>query len=432
MFNEAGAISHFLAIQEDVTERKYAEDALRAAHRQLKLVLATVPSILIGVDQNGVTSQWNRAAEYTFDIPAAQVIGRPFKQCGIVWHMTDVLDRAMDCLTSTVCARLDDVWFLRRDGSDGILGITLTPLLDEHGQSSGFVLLASDITQRRALEAQLRQAQKLESIGQLAAGIAHEINTPTQYVGDNTRFLQDTFTELLPLFHALRQTLAEAGPLSAGLLETTRSAIAQADLDYLEAEIPVAIAQSLEGIERVSKIVRAMKNFSHPGSTEKVATDLNRAIDSTITVSRNEWKYVAEMATDFAPDLPLVPCLPAEFNQVILNLITNAAHAIAGVVGDAGAKGSITVSTRRDGDWVEIRVADTGTGISPDAQAKVFDPFFTTKEVGRGTGQGLAIAHAVIVDKHGGSIHFESVVGEGTTFVIRLPLHIETYQEATR
>jgi PAS domain S-box-containing protein len=434
VFDEAGAISHFLAIKEDITERKSAEEALRAAHRQLELLLATVPSILIGADQNGIITQWNRAAEHTFAIPASKVIGRPFKQCGIRWHMVDVLEGTADSLASAGCCRLDDVWFLRPDGTEGILGITITPLLDDGGQVAGFVLLASDVTHRKALESQLRHAQKLESIGQLAAGIAHEINTPTQYVGDNTRFLQDSFTELTAIFHHFKQILAEAagGPLPTALLEAARTAAEQADLDYLEEEIPLAIAQSLEGIERVSKIVRAMKDFSHPGSTEKVATDLNRAIESTITVSRNEWKYVSEMDTDLEPALPLVPCLPAELNQVILNLITNAAYAIARVVGDDGKKGTITISTRRDGDWAEIRVADTGTGIPPEVQPKVFDPFFTTKEVGKGTGQGLAISHAVIVDKHGGTIHFETTVGQGTTFVIRLPLHPRAHQEVPR
>ena len=173
----------------------------------------------------------------------------------------------------------------------------------------------------------------------------------------------------------------------------------------------------------MTKIVQAMKEFSHPGTEEKVETDLNRAIDTTITVARNEWKYVAEMLTDFDPALPPVPCLPGDFNQVILNLIVNASHAIAAVVGEGSqGKGTITVSTRHEGDWVEIRVRDTGTGIPEAIRSKIFDPFFTTKEVGKGTGQGLAIAHSVIVDKFGGTLTYETTVGKGTTFIIRLPL----------
>jgi signal transduction histidine kinase len=150
--------------------------------------------------------------------------------------------------------------------------------------------------------------------------------------------------------------------------------------------------------------------------------DINRALDSTILVSRNEWKYVAELKSDFDPELPPVPCVAGEMNQVFLNLIVNAAHAVGDVVRDTGRKGAITVATRRNGDWAEIRIRDTGAGIPDEIRTKVFDPFFTTKEVGKGTGQGLSIAHAVVVQKHQGSIDFESRVGAGTTFLIRLPL----------
>jgi len=424
VFDAAGGITHYLAIKEDITERKLAEEGLRIAHRQRDLLLATIPSILIGVDRAGVVTEWSGAAERTFGITAAEVVDRPFKECGIRCHILDVIEEIDACIGNQRPARLEDVWFLRTDGSEGFLGITLTPLQDEEGRPAGCVLLAADVTDRKSLESQLSQAQKLESIGQLAAGIAHEINTPTQYVGDNARFLRDAFTELSSVLHHFRQILAEAdeGPISAALLEAARTAAERADLDFLGAEIPLAIAQSLDGIARVAQIVRAMKDFSHPGSREKTPADLNRAIESTITVSRNEWKYVADMVTDLDPELPLVPCLPAELNQVILNMITNAAHAIADVVGTDGGKGKITISTRRDGDWVEVRIADTGTGIPPDAQPKVFDPFFTTKAVGRGTGQGLAIARSVVLDKHHGEIAFTTENGRGTTFVVRLPL----------
>jgi signal transduction histidine kinase len=188
----------------------------------------------------------------------------------------------------------------------------------------------------------------------------------------------------------------------------------------------------LEGIERVANIVRAMKDFSHPGYGQKQLVDLNRAIESTLTVSRSEWKYVADLVTDFDPDLPQVSCLPGDFNQVILNLVVNAAQAIAIVVEDGSrGKGTIAVRTRQAGDWVEIRVEDTGTGISESIRHKVFDHFFTTKEVGKGTGQGLAIAQAIVVRKHGGTIGFESEVGKGTTFIVRLPITDRGATEAT-
>lgn len=293
-------------------------------------------------------------------------------------------------------------------------------------------MLGQDVTERKVLQAQLSQAQKLESIGQLATGIAHEINTPTQYVGDNVRFLQEAFGEITGLLAGYETLLAaaKAGHLSPELIAEQEAALAEADADFLLEEIPVAIEQSLEGIDHVSGIVRAMKEFSHPGVEEKAAIDINKAIESTITIACNEWKYVAELTTDFDPQLPPVSCLPGELNQVILNILINAAHAIADVVGDdCEQKGHITVSTRRHDAWVEIRIADTGTGIPASVQPKIFDPFFTTKEVGQGTGQGLAISHAVIVEKHGGTITFETEMGRGTTFIIRLPLEPAATQE---
>jgi signal transduction histidine kinase len=209
----------------------------------------------------------------------------------------------------------------------------------------------------------------------------------------------------------LRETLEEA----AAVVDKT-------DAGYLLEEIPKAIDQTLEGVSRVAALVSAMKEFSHPDTKEKSPLDLNRAIAGTITVARNEWKYVAEMETDFDPSLPLVSCHPGEFNQVILNLIVNAAHAIADVAREGGPqKGSIKVQTRSCPEWAEVRIRDSGTGIPEELRTRIFDPFFTTKEIGKGTGQGLAIARSVIVGKHGGSLDFETEAGKGTTFIIRLP-----------
>ena len=312
-----------------------------------------------------------------------------------------------------------------RDGSWRALEAHANPVRNALGEIEHLVIVGRDITQRRQMEVQLRHAQKMESIGQLAAGIAHEINTPTQYIGDNTHFVQDGFRDLTALLAVQARLLAAAkqGAVSPELVAEVEAAATAADVDYLVGEIPKAIEQSLQGVQRVAKIVGAMKDFSHPGTDEKTAIDLNRAIESTITVASNEWKYVATMHTDFDPALPPVPCLPGEFNQVVLNLVVNASHAIAEVVGDGGrGKGQITVSTRASDEWVEVRVGDTGTGIPEAIRRKIFDPFFTTKGVGKGTGQGLAIAHSVVVDKHGGEILLESEVGRGTTFIIRLPL----------
>jgi PAS domain S-box-containing protein len=317
----------------------------------------------------------------------------------------------------------------------------ISPIKNERGETTHFLGIKEDITERKQAEhdrhlmdIHLRQAQKLESIGQLAAGIAHEINTPTQYVGDNVRFFNRAFADLdrvLDVHDRLVSWLKEQGPLPEAAAQILEEA-APVRSTYLRREIPKALGDALEGVERVSRIVRAMKEFSHPGTEEKQQVDLNHAIESTLTVSRNEWKYVAELVTRLDPELPRVPCLPGEFNQVILNLIVNAAHAIADVVkGEPGRKGRITVSTKAVADWVEVRVQDTGPGIPARIQHRIFEPFFTTKSVGKGSGQGLALARSVIVERHGGTIHFETEPGKGTTFVLRLPVAMNGKEPAS-
>lgn len=319
-----------------------------------------------------------------------------------------------------------------RDGTWRVFETHANPVVNERGEVKHLVIVARDITERtkadeerRQMEVQLRHAQKMESIGQLAAGIAHEINTPTQYIGDNTQFVQDSFRDVTALLeaHNLLLRAAKQEAVLPEIVADVEAAAAAADMEYLAEEIPKAIDQSLQGVKRVAKIVGAMKEFSHPGSTEMTSIDLNRAIESTLTVATSEWKYLAEMVTDFDPSLPPVACLPGEFNQVILNMVVNASHAIGDVIGDGSqGKGTITISTRLVGESVEVRIRDTGTGMPEHIRERVFDPFFTTKGVGRGTGQGLAIAHSVIVDKHGGTIQVESEVGQGTTFILRVPI----------
>jgi len=293
-----------------------------------------------------------------------------------------------------------------------------------NGRVVGVVVSFVDVTNRNHQEMELRHSQKLEAVGRLAAGIAHEINTPIQFVSDNTRFLQTSFQDELKLVRSYEELFAAAscGTVPPELLAQTAAVRELTDWEYLETEIPKAMEQMLEGLGRVSTIVRGMKEFSHVNrANEKAPSDLNRALESTLIVARNELKYVADISTDFDA-LPPVVCHLGDLNQVFLNLLVNAAHAIEDVVQPAGGKGRIIVRTRRDGDWVEISISDTGTGIPEEAREKIFEPFFTTKEVGKGTGQGLAMARAIVVEKHGGTLTFETEVGKGTTFFIRLPL----------
>jgi len=292
-------------------------------------------------------------------------------------------------------------------------------------QNHRLTVVIRDVTERKRAERQLAQSQRLESIGQLAAGIAHEINTPIQYVGDNIHFLSDSFKGMSALLEAYQEL---EGPTQSGakaptLRDKAARLAEEIDVEYLQEEIPKAIQQSLEGVKRVAEIVGAMKELSHPGTTAKCAVDLNHLIGNTILVSKHAWKLVAEVTTDFDSELPALQCIAGDLSQVILNLIVNAADAIADTIKDkSSTKGQISLSTRRRGEWAEIRVSDNGPGIPESIQQRIFDPFFTTKDVGKGTGQGLAIAHAIITQKHQGTIQAETQRGIGATFVIRLPI----------
>jgi signal transduction histidine kinase len=283
--------------------------------------------------------------------------------------------------------------------------------------------LMLDITEVRRRGLEVAASQKLESVGRLAAGVAHEINTPVQFVTDNVQFVRTSIADISAVvlaYRALQHAVQTQGDVT-GAAQRAAESEETADLDYILENAPLAIESSIEGLGRIATIVRSMKEFAHPDQALKQPADLNQAIRSTLVVAHNEYKYVAEIDAQLG-ELPLVPCHLGEINQVILNLLVNAAHAIADVVKDTGNLGVVTVRSVVDGDFVEISIGDTGTGIPAAVRAKIFDPFFTTKEVGRGTGQGLAIARSVIVNKHGGTLRFETESNKGTTFFIRLPI----------
>jgi len=282
-----------------------------------------------------------------------------------------------------------------------------------------------DVTRQTQLEADLRQAHKHESVGRLAAGVAHEINTPIQFVGDSLEFTRSAVTDLLGLVELQQAALNAVSAEHADDERRARVAAAldEADLPYLSEHLPKALARALEGTTRVATIVRSMKVFAHD-LREVTRVDLRLAIESTLTIASNEYKHVADLALRLDP-VPRVTGVGSDLNQVLLNLVINAAHAIAERVGDTGERGKITVSLAREGDSVVIAIADTGTGIPDELRDRVFEPFFTTKPVGKGSGQGLALARAVVVDKHRGALTFETVPGVGTTFFVRLPIVAE-------
>lgn len=282
--------------------------------------------------------------------------------------------------------------------------------------------LAREHAARERMESELRQAQRLEAIGRLAAGIAHEINTPVQFVGDSLTFVRDALSELTALLAHDQAVIARliSGEPASALVTAAAAAAAEVDLPYLQTQLPLAIDRSMEGLDRVATIVRSLRTYAYPDRPEMASCDLNQAISSTLTIARNEYKYVADLETDLG-ELPLVTCHVGDVNQVVMNLVVNAAHAIADVVGSSGSKGKLTVKTRRDGHDVVVAVSDTGGGIPSNIREHIFEPFFTTKTLGKGTGQGLAIARAMIVEKHRGTLTFETGAS-GTTFTIRIPI----------
>lgn len=423
----SGETSHFLAVKEDITERRQAEKDLRLTRFSLENASDSVfwvdsQAHILYANEAACRAQGRSRQELTsLSIPDIDPLF-PTEKWQRFWEQLKI-QRSMTFETQ------------QKNKEGRVFPIEVSAnYLEFDGQEYMFAF-TRDISERHRIQAQLQQAQKMESIGQLAAGIAHEINTPMQFVTDNLAFLRDScksLNEVIDLYRSSAQDNGQALP--PGLASRIRRAERACDLDFILAEMPRAIDQALDGTRRVAKIVRAMKQFSHPGSDEKQPADINEAIRTTLTVSRNEWKYVAEVETALQPDLQPVPCHIGELNQVLLNLIINSAHAIAEVVGDGSKrKGKITIRTAQDAQVTTMSIQDTGTGIRQEIQSRVFDPFFTTKGVGRGTGQGLSLAHNSIVKMHGGKIWFDSEVGRGTTFFIQLPTageagtHVETH-----
>ncbi len=422
-----GEVANYVLFIRDVTEERELEIRARWADERLRLSIDGMVDGLTLWDarmtQDGdvdefLCSEANPAALIILGKERPDVVGRNVRHL-----MEGVQDYDLHDLFLRVHERgkpviIEHLHFVRGD-SKTVLSIHVWAV------GTGVACHLRDITQQLELESQLRQAQKLEAVGSLAAGIAHEINTPIQFVGDNIRFLADSFTSIIDLLDHYRECRekisSEVGERDE--MAQLKSIEERTDVSYLKSEIPQAVEQSLEGVRRVSTIVRAMKDFSHSDEREMVLADVNQMLDTTVTIARNELKYVADVVKELDVDLPQIECFRNDLNQVFLNLLINAAHAIQDKVGDGSqGRGTITVRTKRDGGTVIVSVSDSGCGIPESIRHRIFEHFFTTKQVGRGTGQGLAIARSIVIEKHKGSITFDSRVGEGTTFYVRLPI----------
>lgn len=418
-----GQVRRVIAVAQDCTQRR--QDARTRGF--LASIVESSDDSIIGTDLNGAIVSWNQSAERLFGYAREEAIGQSIEILR-PREITDYHSILRRIEQSERIERFETVR-LSKDGTPIDVSVILSPIRDLTGTIIGVSGIYHDIRARKheemarmAMERKLLQARKLESVGRLAAGIAHEINTPVQFVSDSVEFLDISIRDLLDLLTALR-TVRDAS-LSAGIqvgAETTIEKEREIDLGYILSELPQAVERAREGLDRVASIVRSTKEFAHSNSSGMCDVDLNRSIESTLAVARSEYKYVADVETDFG-DLPPIRCNGGEINQVVLNLVVNSAHAIGDVVAGTAGKGTIRVETSLEDGFAVIRVQDTGGGIPDDVRERIFDPFFTTKEVGRGTGQGLAISRSVVVENHGGSIDVDVNPGIGTTFTIRLPI----------
>jgi len=403
-------------------ERRKHEEQTAQSEKRLRAIIEAIPTGVMIIDPDThVVLEANPLALNMIGAPRDRIVG---SEC---WNYVCRAERGCCPITDYGQIMFNAENFLITENNREIPILKTVVPINLDGRSC---LLETfiDISERKIMEAKLVQAQKLESLGQLAAGIAHEINTPTQFIHSNVEFLEDAFKQMIGLLQTLQKQLEQDQGESSGLavIEACREALAQTDLNYLASEIPEAGAGALEGVMRITKIVESMRYFAHPGKQEKTIIDLNQALENALTISRNHWKYCADVHLDLGETLPPFKGYAAEFNQVLLNLIINAADAITEAIGaNPKKKGLITVFSSRIGDRIEIRIGDTGAGISPETRSRIFDPFFTTKDVGKGTGQGLALAYSVVVEKHGGTIDFDSEVGRGTTFYLRFPADSE-------
>ncbi|PWU04754.1 MAG: hypothetical protein C5B51_16190 [Terriglobia bacterium] len=415
----SGQVQGVVSVSRDISDWKEATDALRRSEQSFRELFAVIPhSVWVYDSETLQFLEVNATALRHYGYSTAEFRNLPLTEV----HAPEERPRLRRSLTLLDPGKPPGgEWkHITRDGR--VLDVEVTGHVFDFQGRKAVLSVVQDVTERKRLEFELHQAQRLETVGQLAAGIAHEINTPIQYVGDNIRFLQEAFNDYQAVFREMDPWLQPGGAEEADRVPgAVRNAMDNVDFEYVSTEIPKAISQSLDGVERVATIVRAMKEFAHPGEKQKTAADINQALANALIVGRNEFKYVADVETDYG-ELPPVVCDIAEMNQVFLNLLINAAHAIGDVMRRTSQRGKITVRTRQVNERAVIAISDTGCGIPEAIRSKIFDPFFTTKPVGRGSGQGLTIARSIVVDKHGGALTFEANGSQGTTFVISVPL----------
>ena len=434
-----------LTIRDDKTSRRHILKALTAdasakttGHKQLeqsyiqnKQLLTAIPLILIGIGADFRITHWNQAAEKSFAIKAENVMGKAFFDCGIEWNWSRIAALISDHYRAVNIAQTRDVRYRMPDGKAGCLHVSLTGFgsqPDEKSTEQGLLLLAEDVTETQTLQSQLSEAQKLRSMGQLVGGIAHEVNLPAQQVSHNIRFVQSCFDKISSMLAEYDNKLRSATNRAAKGKETEhiekiREVACSEEINFLRDQTAAAIDESLQSIEQVVDIVQEMKQFAYPGTGKAELVNINRVIEGVILVSRNHWKDITEIRTEFDTSLPYIRCQPEAVNHVILNVLVNAAEAIARIQArQTDYRGIITVKTCRSGEkWLQVHVHDNGQPVPEEIADKIFEPFFTTKELGQGTGQGLAITKT-LMEKANGLVTFESSSAKGTVFTLHFSI----------
>lgn len=396
------------ALEADPSCRQDLATALSHERTLLRTMIDLIPAFIYAKDVDSRFIAMNAALARNIGTEAAFAIGKTdFDFFSPELAQKFFTDEQKLIKSGMALLDIEEPGFDKATGQPRTVRTSKVPLRDENGSVIGIIGIGFDITDRKLADQRQMQGEHLESIGRLAAGVAHEINTPIQYLNDSVYFIREAMQDLLA-YNAKLLALLPVPPEKDD------------DIEDLKVELSPALDLVVDGLGRIAEIVRSMKEFSHVDQREMSSVDLNRAINSTLVIARSEYKYVADVETDFG-EIPPVTCHGGQINQVVLNLVINAAHAIGDQVKGTSHKGIIAVRTRVENGFAVIAISDTGGGIPESIRARIFEPFFTTKEVGRGTGQGLSIAHNAL-KAHNGTLTFETEMGKGTTFHVRLPL----------
>ncbi|NQY74204.1 MAG: HAMP domain-containing protein [Candidatus Margulisbacteria bacterium] len=390
-------------VKEKTQNLKEINSKIETMKNYYENLIQSLQDAVISVNSTEQISQINAAGTTLSGYDEQELIGK---------SVSTILSVPFHSLSSSP----EEHCILSKSGKKIPVLITLSKIGNIQDASLGaYVITAKNIEKLKALEVKLHQAAKLESIGTLSAGVAHEINTPIQYVGDNLSFFSESYSSLLKLLKQYKKQNLDN--------EWIKKIKKEIQYNYLIKELPLAINGALEGIQRVRKIVHSMKDFSHLEMKEtKELSDINKAIESTINISKNEWKYHSDIKVHFNSNIPEIYCFIGDIKQVVLNIIINASHAVEDAINKKIiTKGIIQIKTDLKDGMVSIDISDNGIGIPQSIKEKIFDPFFTTKPVGKGTGQGLSLAYRAIVTKHKGTLSVESKPNLGTTFTIHIP-----------